>query len=318
MSKYADVDRLEESEIEGVAAGLCDLDRQSREMTGLTIAELAGESVGFASHDEALAAQVAVGDGVAPRVAVIPVTSGYGLIGGFAQTLVAILNHLGANARATDKTDLAGLEEAYRARAQLIFMADDYTFTAVSTRGGAMSDNGIATGRAFGCALAHMARGGEVLVLGAGPVGLSATRYLKGCGFAVSVYDKDPARLSAAVEATGAGREQDGCVARYRNILDATNGADFITAADVTSETRISAPGIPLGPTAQVRSLVPVFHNPLELGTAAMYYDCLHQLTSAAAGKRGAVVANAGAAKARFGRAALAQQVAATFSCEGR
>ena len=44
MSKYADVDRLEESEIEGVAAGLCDLDRQSREMTGLTIAELAGDA----------------------------------------------------------------------------------------------------------------------------------------------------------------------------------------------------------------------------------------------------------------------------------
>jgi pyrrolysine biosynthesis protein PylD len=285
MSKYADVDRLEESEIEGVSEGLFDLDCESVRMTGLTIAQLAAESAGFSSFKQAETFERTFCP--APRVAVIPVTSGYGLIGGFAQTVSDILSHVGADAFVTEKCDVAGIEEAYRRRADMAFLADDYTFTAIATAGCAASDNGEATGRAFACALAHMGVGDEVLVLGAGPVGTSAVRYLLGCGFAVSVYDTDPERLDAVVETTDARRETAGCVRRFRNILDATNAADFITCAEVTEKTRISAPGIPVGPTAQARSVAEVFHNPLELGCAAMYFDCLHQLAEGASRSRG-------------------------------
>lgn len=299
MSCSNDVDRLEEDEIADVLEGLDRLDEESRRISGLTIAEIACESAGFdgASFMDGNVHLLAGSDASGPafpktdepvkggfraaRVAVVPVTSGYGLIGGFAKTVAGILEHVGADAFVTEQTDLSGVEEAHRRGASIVFLADDYTFCAIGIAGAALSDNGVATGHAFATALAHMGAGNEALVLGAGPVGTAATERLVALGFDVSAYDTDEARLDRLVARTGARKETSAsCIGNHRNILDATTGAGFITRADVTPETCISAPGIPLGVTQEAARTVRLFHNPLELGVAAMYFDCLRQLSA--------------------------------------
>lgn len=299
MSCSNDVDRLEEEEIADVLEGLDRLDEESRRVSGLTIAEIACESAGFdracsmdgnvrslagsdVSEPAFPKADEPVNGGLrAARVAVVPVTSGYGLIGGFAATVAGILEHVGADAFVTEQTDLAGMEEAHRRDASIVFLADDCTFCAIGVTGAALSDNGVATGRAFATVLAHMGTGNEALVLGAGPVGTSAAEQLTALGFTVSAYDTDEARLDRLVARTGARKETSAsCIGNHRNVLDATTGAGFISRADVTPETCISAPGIPLGVTQEAARTVRLFHNPLELGVAAMYFDCLRQLSA--------------------------------------
>jgi len=262
-----EVDRLTEEEIAGVLEGLEALDAESWLTCGLTIGEIAREAAGFAGTEPALS------------VAVVPVTAGCGLIGGFAQTLAGILAHLGARAFVTQQSDIAGVEEAYRGGAQVVFAADDYTFSAFGTCAAALSDNQEATGRAFACALTHMASGNDALVLGAGPVGSSATRYLTARGYTVSVFDLDTAKAARLAARTGARLERRAdCTRFYRNILDATNAGGFIDVGDVTLGANLAAPGIPLCVSPAAARQVNLFHNPLELGVATMYYDCARQL----------------------------------------
>ncbi|NTV90973.1 MAG: hypothetical protein HGA22_11550 [Clostridiales bacterium] len=67
-------------------------------------------------------------------------------------------------------------------------------------------------------------------------------------------------------------------IRNYIYLLDATTAGGYIKAGDVTDQTRISAPGIPLGVVREVMDQIPVFHNSLELGTITMYFDCMKQM----------------------------------------
>lgn len=259
--------RLIERDVENISGTLDDLDRRSRETTGATIEELARETARCFGTQRPL------------RTAVIPITAGLGLIGGFNASCRAILEHCGADAFITEATDVAGIQEAYRRGAELLFIADDDVCTMVSTEAPVYSDNGHATGRAFAVALEHMIGEEEVLVLGAGPVGLAALQYLSERGFKTAVYDVDREKGAHAAALTDARFESDPtCFRRFDALLDATNAGGFITVDDVSTKTCISAPGMPLCLTQEAARIVHLFHNPLELGVTTMYFDCVRQL----------------------------------------
>lgn len=291
--------RLIESDIEEIGTGLDALDRSSRNLTGTDIEGIARAAAGYDGENEHL------------RTAVVPITAGLGIIEDFSDTCAAILSHCGADAFVTEATDVAGLQEAYRRDAELIFTADDDVCTLVAVGAPAYSDNGYATGRAFAVALERMAVGDEVLVLGAGPVGTSALGYLMEKGFKAAVFDLDADKAAHAARSKGAYRELEPfCYRRYRNILDATCSGGFLTSDDVSPDTNLSAPGMPLCVTEEAAGIVHLFHNPLELGVTTMYFDCMRQLRESGG--------NSGTTSRMPGMPAGADQMAKSLDEAGR
>ncbi|MDR3316183.1 MAG: 3-methylornithyl-N6-L-lysine dehydrogenase PylD [Coriobacteriales bacterium] len=275
--------RLDESDITGITAALSAHDRAQIGLVGMDYVQMAHLASGYGF----------VGDERARRVAIVPVTAGEGLIGGFGEAVCAILTVCGASPFVTQGTDVTGLQEALVGGAELVFMADDDSCIAFAPTGAhsdavITSDNSSATGIGFATALEQMIERSSdendrhrVLVLGAGAVGRAAAIHLVQRGFDTAVFDLDEQRGRALAELCGGRLEQDArCFTRYRNILDATNTGSFIAADDVTMGTRIAAPGIPLCVTAEASSKAQVYHNPLELGIATMYFDCLCQMGS--------------------------------------
>jgi pyrrolysine biosynthesis protein PylD len=218
------------------------------------------------------------------RTAVVSVTSGLGIISGFAEAVCAILKHCSIDAFVTEACDVDGIYEAITNRADIVFMADDSRFVAfgVSTR--AIVENGECTGAGFAEALvcAMRDRREKVLVLGASTVGRAAAYYLLGKGIPVDLYDTDVS-VFANVDMHRKGLtnlENPPILKEYRYIYDATTSADFITADDVSADTVISAPGMPCGITEEARSIATVIHNSLELGVITMYYECIRIVQS--------------------------------------
>jgi pyrrolysine biosynthesis protein PylD len=112
------------------------------------------------------------------------------------------------------------------------------------------------------------------LVLGLGPVGRAAATWLLANGKRVTAYDPDPARAECAsaemnlvlVESLEEGLESCDL------ILDATPSADLIGLEHVWQSTVVAAPGMPLGVTDEVASMLEdrLLHEPLALGVATM------------------------------------------------
>lgn len=63
----------------------------------------------------------------------------------------------------------------------------------------------------------------------------------------------------------------------HRLLFDATPAAGFIRERHITPETRVAAPGVPLGLTAgALRAIGPhVVHDPLQIGAAVMLLEAL-------------------------------------------
>ena len=92
--------RLTPDLIEGVPDDTLDLDSKLMNMCGKTVKQLALEGAGV-DHDV---------DFSKVRVAVIPITSGMGVISGFSQSVNAIVNRLGMQSYVTDGTDVNGFD----------------------------------------------------------------------------------------------------------------------------------------------------------------------------------------------------------------
>jgi pyrrolysine biosynthesis protein PylD len=137
------------------------------------------------------------------QVAVIPVTSGDGVIGGFSEAVCGIAMHMGADAGVTQAPDVAGLAEAYERKADVLMLSDDARFVAVNTLTRRVSDNAELTARGFAAGLDLMTgglRGSAVLVIGCGPVGRAAAKVLAAMGAAVALCDSVPGRSRALAE----------------------------------------------------------------------------------------------------------------------
>ena len=177
--------RLITDDISDIAANLKNYDAELVARTGHTLSGIACRA---AEIDEAqiknLLPEI--------RVGVIPISSGEGIIGGFADAVLGIFLHMGANAFVTRSTDVAGIAEAFEKKADIMMLADDERFVALHIRSRSIADNSVCTGKAFATGLNLMAgslKGRKVLVIGCGPVGRSATQTLIRMGARVSVCD---------------------------------------------------------------------------------------------------------------------------------
>lgn len=265
--------RLVEEDIYTLLINLKTYDGTVKQQTGMALLDIAMYAVGRKKPLRRL------------KTAVIPVTSGLGIIDGFSDTVCGILHYCGIDAFVTESTDVGGIQEAYRAGAEIIFLADDAVCSAFSLKKGVYSDNGYATGIGFAAALERtMHKRGEgekkVLVLGLGPVGRAAAEYLQTCGCNVWVHDKNPLTTQAFLTSHSEIRQlEEGMDKKtFCYIYDATPVAHVIGEDDVTENSVIAAPGMPLGVDEDARKIATVIHNPLELGILTMYCDCLKQM----------------------------------------
>ena len=268
--------RLITTDISGIASNLKKYDAELTTRTGHTLSFIACSAVevDYAQVRDLLRKI---------RVAMVPITSGEGIIGGFTDAVLSILLHMGTNAFVTQAPDVAGISEAFEKKADVLMLADDEHFVALHIHSRKIADNAVCTGRAFATGLSLMAgglKGRGVLVLGCGPVGAGAAESLICAGAGVSVYDmrEDSARNLAESISRKLGKKieivktLDSGLSNHNLILDATPAGNIIHARHITPDTYVSAPGLPSGLDVNARIAIAdrYLHDPLQLGVATM------------------------------------------------
>jgi pyrrolysine biosynthesis protein PylD len=270
------VTRLTTADIRTIADDLADYDADLVARTGHSLRGIACRAAGIsdAQFDKTVGNLV---------VAVVPVTSGEGLIGKFCDAVKSISCHLGADTFITRATDVAGLAEAFEKKTDIVLMSDDDRFIALHTQRCRVIDNADATGYGYVAGLDLMTGGlqsRDVLVVGCGPVGFAAAESLIRLRARVSIYDIGPSKsqnLAAKIKSACDSdiiieNDLETALAEYRLIIDASPAADIIQAHHITPDTYISAPGVPLGLSDKARLKISnrLLHDPLQIGVATM------------------------------------------------
>lgn len=200
-------------------------------------------------------------------VGIIPITSGKGIIEGFSHAVERIVKHIGFSAFVTESSDVAGLVETFDKKADVIMLSDDERFVAIHVRSQRVVDNADATGKGFVLGLSLMTRSltnRNVLVIGCGPVGQSATMALIGLGAFPGVFDVVSRRgydLAETIQRSQSVKirvenDLNSALATYRYIIDASPARDIINRSHVRGDTYISAPGMPTGLNAGALKVV--------------------------------------------------------------
>ena len=265
--------RLQSEDIAATAIDLQAYDTELREKTGTN---LRGLACGAAGMDEETFKRRAI----AATVAVVPITAGGGIIPGFSEAVQRILTHIGLAAFTSARPDVAGLTEAYQRRCDLIFLADDNSFVAIHTRSHTVVDNTVATGAGYAWGLKEMAggvSGKKALVIGCGPVGRSAALKLHSLGAIVGIQDIDRTKarqleIQCCSQSIRAEEDLLTALTHHTLIVDASPAAGIIDADAVGPTTIFSAPGVPIGLTAEAlrKASGRVLHDFLEIGVATM------------------------------------------------
>lgn len=262
--------RLTGKSLVGIDKELDEYNMELLRKTGCTLRGIASRAAGVAETEVRDA-------GSSAPVAVIPITSGEGIIGHFSQAVQSIVSYIGFASFVTREHDVAGLAEGIKEGAKIVFLADDNCFIAMNLSRGLVVDNAEATARGYVAALECMAGGlhsRDVLVIGAGQVGRSAVCALKKLGAKVAVFDINQAKTEILLREYGVLKEENLAEAlqRYAILLDASPAAEIIRAEHIKANTIIAACGIPLGLSTEAYSLVKdrLVHDPLQIGVATM------------------------------------------------
>jgi pyrrolysine biosynthesis protein PylD len=270
------VTRLATDDVKSIPAQLAEYDAELTARTGCSLRGIACLTAGVQEDEIKNRLQNAL-------VGVIPINAGEGVIAGFCDAVAGIVSHLGCKTFITRASDVAGLAEAFDKKADIIMLADDHQFIALHAATGQLMENAAATGKGFVTGVHLMAgdlNSRNVLVIGCGPVGRSATEELVAMQAYVSIYDINPARsidLSAALKKTGNANIQiikdlDRALKSHKFIIDASPATDIIQARHITADTVIGAPGVPSGLDQEARSKIGnrLLHDPLQIGVATM------------------------------------------------
>lgn len=244
------------------------MERDLISKTGLSYTALAAKVSGFSVNDIDRAAQEI-------KVAVVPVTTGLGIIGSFSQSVAAIVGVMGFRSYVTELTDVNGLFEAYKSGADIVFMADDDRFISMNLNKKKMADNDSATALGYTTAMEGIIGsfvGKEILLLGCGPLGREFMKCLKKKGAAFSVHDIDSVKLTGIAKQEITVVESPDEIARYRYVIDATNQGNWLEKNMLHSEAWIAAPGIPLSLDQDAHAAYQdrLIHDPLQIGVASM------------------------------------------------
>jgi pyrrolysine biosynthesis protein PylD len=277
--------RLQSDDISGISSQLKAYDEELLVKTGHNLRQIACHAMELKEEDvRRIISRI--------RVGIVPIRWGQGLIEGFCNATAGILKHLGFNTFVAGQSDISGLAEAYEIKADVVFLSDDNDFVALNTETRQTVHNAVATGKGFAAGLDLMARGladREVLVLGCGAVGRSSTLALLNYGARVSIYDINPRNsqdLLNALSGTDADRItiEGGlhkALSEHSLVVDATNSSEIIQARDISAQTFIAAPGMPLGLSrdAGIKISHRLLHDPLQIGVATMGMEVVRQIS---------------------------------------
>ena len=247
--------RLTSDLIEGVPDDKMDLDSVLRRACGTTVKQMAIQAAGL-EGDVDLSGF---------RAACVPITSGLGVIGGFSESVNAIVGR---------RRTCSCRCEAIRDGADIVMMADDTMFIAYNVREGRQTNNSWGTAMGYSVCLRNAAGGLEgkkVLVIGAGFVGTEAVQILKGMGAEVSVTDIVPEKAEALQARFGvkALRDKDSAISSHSLILNAAPAS--FPGRIMAEGSIVSTPGVPHQFDDEGRRKAKaIIHDPLEIGTAVM------------------------------------------------
>jgi len=263
--------RLKTTDVQRIPGTLEKYEEELVKRTGCTLLEIAEDAAQTNANIKAILNQT--------KAAVVPITSGGGVIEGFSQAVAAILNHVGIRTIKIKGVDIAGIAEAYEQGADLIFVADDRKFVAINTHTTHVVDNATSTAKAYVAALDKMAKGLKektVLVIGIGYVGSAAISNLILREAKPLAVDIDRLKLRTLSERLGRKvvvfSRLTEAIDHTDLIINAAPARNIIKADMITENTLISAPAIPLGLTrAALRKIGRnLIHDPLQLGVATM------------------------------------------------
>jgi pyrrolysine biosynthesis protein PylD len=270
------VTRLATDDVKSISAELSEYDAELTAKTGYSLRGVACLAVGVQEVEIKNSLKNAL-------IGVIPITTGEGVIAGFCDAVAGIVSHLGCKTFITQAADVAGLAEAFDKKTDIIMLADDHRFIALHTASRQMVENAVATGKGFVVGLGLMAgdlKKKNVLVIGCGPVGRSATAELVAMKARVSVYDINSTRSIDLAEAIKQSsnvtiqiiKDLDQALKSHKFIIDASPAIDIIPARYITPDTYISAPGVPIGLDQEARLKIGNrwLHDPLQIGVATM------------------------------------------------
>ncbi len=213
------------------------------------------------------------------KVAVVPITAGKGIIEGFSKAVCSTLSFLGCDAFVTSWSDVSGFFEAFQNKVDVIFAGDDSIFSAFNLNTKRVIENSYATGKAYAAALELMVkdlRNKEILVIGAGRVGISAIEYFLNKGAKVMFSECDPDRIEFIKKEYPEviyESNLDCALPKIKYILLAAPSRDLLHEHHLTSESIISSPAIPLGLSESALKKISqnnLIHDPLQLGVIAM------------------------------------------------
>lgn len=262
--------RLKEKDIDGLAGMWPEYENRLVSLTGLDLLELATKAL--ALDLEKVRREIAL-----LRVGVIPISSGEGRIGGFAESLLSIIGHLGFIPYLLPQ-DEPGFHAARDGVCDLFLWADDDTYLAENVHLGVAAENGWATGRGFATALMRMAdrKGLEkrALVLGAGPVGRSGAQTLAEADYTVVLCDLEFDKAhKASLEIPNCQPCEPADLARrppFGCLLDAAPTTLCFPLEHLLPGACIAAPCVPCLWEVHSPQDASVWHDPLQLGTAVM------------------------------------------------
>ncbi len=268
--------RLSEGDIKGIPNSLKAYDLSLVRKTGFTLKEIAAKAAGITKEEiDRLSNEHIVG--------VVPTTFGEGLINGFTESVVRILDHVGATAFKASAVDVAGFAEVIERGAEIAFLADDNRFVAVNLPLCRVVDNIRATAHGYIAALETITgdiKGREVLIIGgAGRLGWSAAQSLKKKEAKVSIFDTDRERVKSLVAGQNIRIEEDleEALHQYDILFDATPAENIIKVEHVKPDIIIVAPGIPIGLSEDARVLIEerLIHDSLQIGVATMLAEAI-------------------------------------------
>jgi len=266
------VARLTREDVVDIGERLSRYDDELVQRTGCSLKEIAALSTGRPIEG--------VLDSISSRrVAVVPITAGRGVIGGFVDAVAGIIGYLGADVFCTGESDTAGIAEGVERGVDVVFMADDKQFIALEMAARKVVYNVESTARGYVTALEAMSgglNGREVLVIGgAGRVGWNALLALAEKGATVSTYDIDMKRmrqLTSKHPEINVEADIGEAMNRHEIFFDASPSADNIEPQHIKPGTLIAAPATPLLLDNKAYDMVRerLVHDSLEIGVATM------------------------------------------------
>jgi 3-methylornithyl-N6-L-lysine dehydrogenase len=210
------------------------------------------------------------------KIAVIPITSGEGIIGTFAESVAAIVRAMDFEVFVTSHTDVAGMVEAHDRGAKILFLSDDDRFVAINMEKNIIADNNWATAAGFVTALEGLA--GEslanknVLVIGCGIVGREILGELTLRKANAWAYDSNKVILNE-IENEGYSVEKSAeAIKKYSYIIDATCKGDWLEKEMLHPDAVIATPGVPLSLNSEAWDIYKdrTVHDYLNIGVAVM------------------------------------------------